>query len=633
LNLNVSPLGWVIGGVLVAGLVYLALGAMAHRVDRAYSGLTGPIVTHPVTHSVIHSPTGYPYRSIFAWIAALALVWLVLCSPWSIGWNVFAGVLVALCATAAIVVATRRVIARVGATQQVLRKIDGALSGLPADIKRNTPLVLVVGTTSTLVASAFDKELGQEAIRVSETAIWVRVSDPSRLAHFADSLKRWRDGQGPDAVAYLVDADAANDQATLIGGLRRWRSAIDEAGRAVGYPLPVCVAVYANELRPTADECPWFGISGTSSVEAMALPNLIATRLAHYAGMAIPEREARARRAARLDIVTCWAVAAVLPALSDDQRSTRAVQVHAVGVIAVEGQPATDSLLARYGFDKTGLALPAHPGGIAEASARYPLPEPLIRGIATQQAHRALPRALAHGFIALVALFCAAAAASAWQNRNLVERVNNDMARYRAIPSSKDAARVDALNIVKRDRDELSRYASNGVPPRLGLGFYRAAPLLPEANTLIAGYQPPEPPASMIELNSLSLFKSGSAVLNPGSNRVLVGALELIKAHPSKRVLIAGHTDSVGDPRSNQSLSEARAGSVRDWLADASGISPTRFAIQGYGDTRPKASNETEAGRAANRRVEITLVPDCRDDRKNGTSPEGHEGNVACSFN
>jgi outer membrane protein OmpA-like peptidoglycan-associated protein len=607
---------------------------MAHRVDRAYCGLTRHIVVNPVANSVIHSPTGYSHRSIFAWIAALAIVWLVLCSPWSVGWNVFAGVLVVLGAAAAIVTATRRVIARVAATQQVLRKIDGALSGLPADIKRNTPLVLVFGTAGTLVASAFDRESGQEAIRVTETAIWVRVSDPSRLAHFADSLKRWRDGQGPDAVAYLVDADAANEQATLIGSLRRWRSAIDEAGRAIGYPLPVCVAVYANELRPTADECPWFGTSGGRDVNVAAMPELISARLTQYAGMAIPEvREARARRAARLDIATCWAAAAVLPALSDDQRSTRAVQVHAFGVIAVEGQPATDSLLARYGSERTGLTLPANAAGIAGASVRHPLPEPLIRGIATQQVQRALPRAFAHGFVALVALFCAAAAASAWQNRNLVERVNNDMARYRAIPSSKDAARVDALNIVKRDRDQLAAYASNGVPPRLGLGFYRAAPLLPVASALIAGYQPPEPPASMIELNSLSLFNSGSAVLNPGSNRVLVGALELIKAHASKRVLIAGHTDSVGDPRSNQSLSEARAGSVRDWLADASGISPTRFAIQGYGDTRPKASNETEAGRAANRRVEITLVPDCRDDRKNGTPPEGHEGNVACSFN
>jgi outer membrane protein OmpA-like peptidoglycan-associated protein len=233
----------------------------------------------------------------------------------------------------------------------------------------------------------------------------------------------------------------------------------------------------------------------------------------------------------------------------------------------------------------------------------------------------------------MTVLFCAAAASSAWQNRNLVERVRTDMARYSAIAPGMDAARVDALNIVKRNRDELSGYASSGVPPRLGLGFYRAGPLLPVANALIAGYQPPAPPPSMIELDSLSLFKSGSAVLNPGSNRVLVSAVVLIKANTSKRVLIAGHTDNFGGAASNRTLSEARAASVRDWLADASGISPTRFAIQGYGDTRPKASNETEAGRAANRRVEITLVPDCRDDRKNGTSPEGHESSVACSFN
>ncbi|WP_235210644.1 OmpA family protein [Caballeronia sordidicola] len=577
---------------------------------------------------------GYPYRTLFGWIALLAIVWLVLCSPWSSGWNIGAGVAVMICTAVAMVIATRRALTRTEATQPVLRKIDGALSALPADIKRNTPIVLVASTTETLMAHAF----GNEAVRVTDTAIWVRASDPAKLAHLADSLKRWREGQGPDAVALLVDADAANDQAALTGVLRRWRAAVGEASRAVGYPMPVCLAVYANERRPTSDECPWFGVSGSSDIELATLPEAIATRLAAYAGMAIPEeREARARRAARLDAAAQWTSAVVLPVLIDEQRGTRAVHVCAVGLMAVSSYPAHDSLLAKYVSGITALTLPVNVSATASENidnvARYPLPESLMRGIAAQQIHRPLSRALAHGFLALVAVFCAAAGASAWQNRNLVERVNNDMARYRAIPESMDAARVDALSAIKRDRDQLSRYASDGVPPRLSLGFYRAAPLLPVATALIAGYQPPAPPPSMIELNSLSLFNSGSAVLNPGSNRVLVGALELIKEHASKRVLIAGHTDSVGDPRSNQSLSEARAGSVRDWLADASGISPTRFAIQGYGDTRPKASNETEAGRAANRRVEITLVPDCRDDRKNGAPPEGHEGTVACSFN
>jgi hypothetical protein len=76
----------------------------------------------------------------------------------------------------------------------------------------------------------------------------------------------------------------------------------------------------------------------------------------------------------------------------------------------------------------------------------------------------------------------------------------------------RDAARVDALKAVRRDRDELERYARSGVPPRLGLGLYRGAPLLAPVNALIAGYQPPPPPPvppPTIELDSMSLFRSG----------------------------------------------------------------------------------------------------------------------------
>jgi len=605
------------------------------------------------------SLSAYPYRTLWLWIATLTLIWLALWSPWSTGWNVLCAMLVMFVALLSIVSASRRRRARLAATRHVLAAIDAALGAVPADVKRNMPLVLAVGDAGSVnrpggLAHRAESSLaardvlpcaiatagrgkngdgdgvladvfGADLVRITDAAIWVRCDEPTRLLHLAYALKCWRNGQGPDAVAYLIAADRTENPTALTTALNRWRSAIVETGRAVGYRLPVCVALYSEQTHATAEESPWFGISGVSRLQIDTLPTLIASRLAHYTRMMIPLlREPRAYRAAQLDALTRWACEAILPVLCEMQRGSQALKVTAFGVSAIEGRPAPTSLYGRFVTQTTGLRYAAAAG----IRLAYPLPESLLRGIARQPARHALSHALAHAAVWLALGFCAAAAASSWQNRALVERVLGDMARYQALAPAQDAARLDALKQLNLDRDELAHYAHFGVPPRLGLGFYRGATLLPRTRTLIASYRPPAPPPSTIELDSLSLFNIGSAVLNPGSNRVLIGALEMIKAHPHKRVLVAGHTDSIGKPESNLKLSEARAAAVRDWLADASGIPITHFAIEAYGDTRPIDPNDTEVGRAANRRVEITLIPDCRDQR-DGQSSQGHP---ACSF-
>src|SRR5690606_5789661 len=73
-------------------------------------------------------------------------------------------------------------------------------------------------------------------------------------------------------------------------------------------------------------------------------------------------------------------------------------------------------------------------------------------------------------------------------------------------------------------------------------------------------------------------------------------------------VEVACHTDSKGTDAYNQELSVRRADSVRNYLM-SKGLMRDRFIITGAGESRPIASNDTEAGRAQNRRVEITLVP------------------------
>ncbi|WP_016580120.1 OmpA family protein, partial [Yersinia pestis] len=121
---------------------------------------------------------------------------------------------------------------------------------------------------------------------------------------------------------------------------------------------------------------------------------------------------------------------------------------------------------------------------------------------------------------------------------------------------------------------------------------------------------PPAPPApKTVRLDSLSLFDVGKFTLNAGSTKMLVTALIDIKAKPGWLIVVAGHTDITGDAQANHILSLKRAEALRDWMLSTSDVSPTCFAVQGYGATRPIADNDTPDGRALNRRVEISLVP------------------------
>lgn len=102
------------------------------------------------------------------------------------------------------------------------------------------------------------------------------------------------------------------------------------------------------------------------------------------------------------------------------------------------------------------------------------------------------------------------------------------------------------------------------------------------------------------------LFDVGKADLKPAAERTIARLADFMAQYPERRVLIEGYTDSTGDEGFNQRLSEDRANSVRDALA-ADGIPRNRIDTQGYGESYPKASNDTASGRQQNRRVEIVI--------------------------
>src|SRR6266567_1990515 len=105
------------------------------------------------------------------------------------------------------------------------------------------------------------------------------------------------------------------------------------------------------------------------------------------------------------------------------------------------------------------------------------------------------------------------------------------------------------------------------------------------------------------------LFDTGSYTLKPGAREKLAKISGIVLAHPGLVLQIEGHTDSVGGDEFNQQLSERRASSVREFLAEQ-GVSPSSITARGFGKTQPVASNETAEGRQRNRRVELVVNGD-----------------------
>jgi OOP family OmpA-OmpF porin len=103
-------------------------------------------------------------------------------------------------------------------------------------------------------------------------------------------------------------------------------------------------------------------------------------------------------------------------------------------------------------------------------------------------------------------------------------------------------------------------------------------------------------------------FGSGASDLGAGPYDSLTALADWLAANPAARVVIVGHTDSVGSLEANTALSRRRAEAVRGWLTGALGADPGQIIAEGAGYLAPVASNLTEAGRALNRRVEVVLL-------------------------
>lgn len=134
------------------------------------------------------------------------------------------------------------------------------------------------------------------------------------------------------------------------------------------------------------------------------------------------------------------------------------------------------------------------------------------------------------------------------------------------------------------------------IPPTSGKAYYK--------NPFVVDIQ--HMPAKSFILEDCN-FETGKADLKEDSYKVIDELVAYLNRKDDERIELGGHTDNVGNAKSNQILSEARANTVRTYLI-SKGIDPNRVTAKGYGMTKPIASNKTAAGKAQNRRTEVTIL-------------------------
>ena len=119
--------------------------------------------------------------------------------------------------------------------------------------------------------------------------------------------------------------------------------------------------------------------------------------------------------------------------------------------------------------------------------------------------------------------------------------------------------------------------------------------------------------AILVNLPDGVTFDVASYTLKPEFRATLTQVAQSMNEYPNSLIDVYGHTDSTGSDAYNQTLSENRARTVANYLI-SQGVSAARIRSQGFGETLPVASNDTEEGRMKNRRVEIKIVPVTQED-------------------
>lgn len=546
-------------------------------------------------------------QGLCLWAGALSLL-LIATLPLAAAVQAIAALLV----SALVMVGWRR-ISRAAGKRTQLQWSSGA--SLPAGSYRH-PVVLVVGDSLIELFEASSAE--QLVPRVTGEGCYVPVPDLSKLpATVADLLLERPEWGGQLSIMWVVTPSAHTDGAVLANQIQSLCHQVAIV-RKRGTPLPLLIVSYFHSASGAS---PWFSWEAEeSSVRVREAGDCLSLSEWQRRGKD-PEHQAdRLRTTVQLNAAVGWLNEACLAEMDTEsprQQIATALTLAVAFVPRIEG--ARDSnLWHRWLQQRTGLSYIRD--GANHANASLPFPDSLLHLLPGRAPYSPRSRAVVIGVWLLVLAACVALISSARQNTLLIRQVTDDLRRYSTASLSPDSASVsqrqEALMVLRQDAQRLDHYYRQGEPWSLGIGLYQGERLRPSLLAAINGHRIPTVPQGLpdkprtVRLDSLSLFNSGSAQLKPESTKFLVNAFAGIKAQPGWLIVITGHTDATGSDEQNLRLSRARAAAVHDWIQHMGDIPSNCFAVQGLGASEPVASNDTEQGRSANRRVEIRLVPE-----------------------
>src|SRR4029077_10572077 len=175
----------------------------------------------------------------------------------------------------------------------------------------------------------------------------------------------------------------------------------------------------------------------------------------------------------------------------------------------------------------------------------------------------------------------------------------SETARARSDMADNQAASARALSAAQTDADQSRLAAQQAENDKAAMRTRLSEQLNKILQTHVSA-------RCLIVSMSDVLFDTGRYSLNPGAREKLAKVAGILLAYPGLNIEVGGYTDNVVGDAMNQTLSESRAGSVRDYLVQQ-GVASNSVSARGFGNTLPVTSNESSAGRQQNRRVELLV--------------------------